>query len=436
MKKRIFIIVIALALLMPPSFMVYRRIQNYYVAQEIKAELEKWYKTVRFVPDGENGALPIKEGMKKFQFSRDYREMLHTDFDPGCSSYIKKTRKYIEEKSAALEKVYEGLGYEKYQYTRPDIDFFSEDILSFIEIRTVAAALILKGRLLELDGKDDAALEEYLNALRLSVTMKDEMYIIKKMIEVAVTCMALEVIYEKFENASLTKKQLQKTLGKLTDLYHKPPKGVFTFEYYTAIKSIKYFCEGTFDLDNISGFVKKYREMQNVRFNRWHADFRSDYELVRKWRNHYSDIDFVDFFGRPEDKQRGYFAKMLMENHRWDYQHAMHWDSWLSSSTAWCSVLEKDMYWRGAAMTCAILLYKAENGKLPDSLDAIADLLPKKMLIDPFSGKNFIYKTKGNAFQLYSVGEDGVDDNCTAPPEWVMRARIPVGPDLVYHKGF
>ncbi|TET32477.1 MAG: hypothetical protein E3J72_19635 [Planctomycetota bacterium] len=444
MKKRIFIIVVALALLMPPSFMVYRRIQNAFVASEIRAELEKLRKTFVIVPDEENGAIPILEGMDEFKDYQEHVDILHPDFDPGCSAYIRKARKYIEGKTAAFEKIYEGLSYKRFQYIKPDILFFSEDNPPFMgPIRVAGESLVLKGRLLELDGKDDEALEEYLNTLRLSVTMKNESTLISKMLKLSVAGEALEVIYEKLDNASFSKEQLKKTLDKLKDLYYEPPRDMFVFEYYGMIRETKMFCERTPDFEEYFGwYIKvagsnKLIESQRIdysRYNRWHADFRSDYELLKKWHAHHRDIDFLKLYDIPDEKQLGYFENMLSRNHKRDYQHVLHWS--IGLTTARISVLEADMIWRGAAMTCAIQLYKLENGKLPDSLDAIADMLPEKMMIDPFSGKNFIYRTKGSAFQLYSVGENRIDDNCTASPEWVMRVRIPVGPDMVYHKGF
>ena len=73
------------------------------------------------------------------QAGQDFIDIVAVDFDPGCSTYIKKAREYIEKKSAAFEKVSEGLGYKKHQYTSPDIDFFTDELPSLIQSRNVAA---------------------------------------------------------------------------------------------------------------------------------------------------------------------------------------------------------------------------------------------------------------------------------------------------------
>jgi hypothetical protein len=58
--------------------------------------------------------------------------------------------------------------------------------------------------------------------------------------------------------------------------------------------------------------------------------------------------------------------------------------------------------------TAAIRLHKLRTGKYPASLEA---LQLGEMIIDPFSGKPFVYKTDPRfGFLLYSVSENRVDD--------------------------
>ncbi len=80
--------------------------------------------------------------------------------------------------------------------------------------------------------------------------------------------------------------------------------------------------------------------------------------------------------------------------------------------------------WRGrvsgAATTAvlAILVHKAQGGRLPESLRQLVDegLLPG-VPMDPYSGAPLIYKVQGDSFTLYSVGEDFADDG-GQPCEW------------------
>lgn len=63
---------------------------------------------------------------------------------------------------------------------------------------------------------------------------------------------------------------------------------------------------------------------------------------------------------------------------------------------------------------CRVVLalkgYKAERGEYPTSLDQLQGTLEWKVSEDPFSGKSFVYRRKGDGFLLYSLGMDMDDD--------------------------
>jgi hypothetical protein len=71
--------------------------------------------------------------------------------------------------------------------------------------------------------------------------------------------------------------------------------------------------------------------------------------------------------------------------------------------------------------TAAIRLHKLRTGKYPASLEA---LQLGEMIIDPFSGKPFVYKTDPRfGFLLYSVSENRVDDGGQSPYGGAPEAR-------------
>jgi hypothetical protein len=63
-----------------------------------------------------------------------------------------------------------------------------------------------------------------------------------------------------------------------------------------------------------------------------------------------------------------------------------------------------------ALLAVALSAHKAEKGKYPDTLDALAPECLKTIPTDFFSGKPFIYKPAGKGYMLYSVGENMKDD--------------------------
>jgi hypothetical protein len=69
--------------------------------------------------------------------------------------------------------------------------------------------------------------------------------------------------------------------------------------------------------------------------------------------------------------------------------------------------------------------YRARNGRLPDSLDAL-DLAPK-LLADPSSGLPIVYKPSGDDYLLYGAGPDGVDDGGIPLDEPFQRTKGDIG---------
>jgi hypothetical protein len=76
--------------------------------------------------------------------------------------------------------------------------------------------------------------------------------------------------------------------------------------------------------------------------------------------------------------------------------------------------------------TAAIRLHKLRTGKYPASLEA---LQLGEMIIDPFSGKPFVYKTDPRfGFLLYSVSENRVDDGGQSPYGGAPESRGDLSP--------
>jgi hypothetical protein len=65
---------------------------------------------------------------------------------------------------------------------------------------------------------------------------------------------------------------------------------------------------------------------------------------------------------------------------------------------------------RNLHVAFALAAYKADEGRYPKSLDALAPKYLKTVPDDLFSGKSLIYRLDGNGYLLYSVGVNGKDD--------------------------
>lgn len=70
----------------------------------------------------------------------------------------------------------------------------------------------------------------------------------------------------------------------------------------------------------------------------------------------------------------------------------------------------------------AVFAYKAQEGRLPESLTQVVDAgLLKSVPMDPYSGGPLTYRVTADGFTLYSVGEDFVD-NGGSPCDWADEA--------------
>ncbi|MCA9184533.1 MAG: hypothetical protein KDA99_02900, partial [Planctomycetales bacterium] len=80
----------------------------------------------------------------------------------------------------------------------------------------------------------------------------------------------------------------------------------------------------------------------------------------------------------------------------------------------------------------ALAVFRAENGKYPESLDAIVPSIVSTIPLDPYSGQPPIYQRRGDGYLLYSVFENKTDDGGDDPSgeiingEWVSEeADVP-----------
>jgi len=61
-------------------------------------------------------------------------------------------------------------------------------------------------------------------------------------------------------------------------------------------------------------------------------------------------------------------------------------------------------------VSLAMAAYRAENGKYPEKLEALAPKYLAKLPLDPWSGKSYIFRTEKAGYVLYGVGQNEKDD--------------------------
>jgi len=63
-----------------------------------------------------------------------------------------------------------------------------------------------------------------------------------------------------------------------------------------------------------------------------------------------------------------------------------------------------------ARLGIALRRYRMKHGEYPDKLDALTPAFIDTLPVDPFSGKDYVYRRAGKGFIVYSIGGNGVDD--------------------------
>ena len=59
----------------------------------------------------------------------------------------------------------------------------------------------------------------------------------------------------------------------------------------------------------------------------------------------------------------------------------------------------------------ALRCYASEQGLAPTNLTQLVPHYLQRVPADPFTGRPMVYRREGPKWQLYSVGEDGVDND-------------------------
>jgi len=86
---------------------------------------------------------------------------------------------------------------------------------------------------------------------------------------------------------------------------------------------------------------------------------------------------------------------------------------------------------RATRIAIAAERYRLKHGAWPARLEELVpEYLPSEAIVDPMSGKPFVYRREGDGIRVYSVGEDGVDDGGIMDREQARGARVAFDPGV------
>jgi hypothetical protein len=419
-KKSKIILAIVLAVILIPCILMYLRYRsNVALGHELQKEVDAWLASLPKIPESENGAPIINRAVAQF---KDFHDVFQ-DRNPRIDSEAAATtfRNYLAGKKEAFDLLEKGLAYEKWAYTT-------------IWFKNAARLYSLKGDLARLEGKQSEAVTEYLNILRLATTLSEERHLISQCTYIALCRIGFRRIAEFTGSANLSDEALSYILNALLELRKKRVKisvGLET-EYFIFVMMVSDIIEGKKTMSDLIGVKREGSE--GLAPSKLRYDYSEDVEIYRRFRERCRKFNPEKYYAQSKEP---FYVSHHFEKwgFRWGKPRA------ILAYLAIPSLLESHKVetenitvFRGTIALVSIRLYEAKNGSLPASLDELGELVPKEILIDPFSGKELIYRHEGDDFYLYSAGYNGVDDKCKdSKPifeEGVDRETVP---DIVFH---
>jgi hypothetical protein len=161
-------------------------------------------------------------------------------------------------------------------------------------------------------------------------------------------------------------------------------------------------------------------------------NFRYDIEIYRKAAEIWRGIDPGKYYAMPPEAKSNETFEEAIGMHN---THKGYIASVLPNHLGTTQTLAiTETLWRGTVALAGIRLFEARQGRLPKNLAELGELVPEEFLIDPFSGKEIIYRLEGNDFYLYSVGLDGVDGNAASGIPYFKEKKSACDlPDIIFH---
>jgi hypothetical protein len=427
---------IAVVVLIPTIFVLFRWRSNVALAKELRTEIDAWLQALPKIPDSENGALPILSSLEAFKSSPPAR-LYARDFSMDNESDKASVKQYLIEKEEPLRHIYEGLSYKKFMFPDEYRKGYARGFSNIFAVRNAAALLELKGNLLESEGKKSDAFNEYLNILRLGETLSNERGIIPRMIEAAILDRGFKAITFILSERSVGEKDDSASLRLLIDLY-RDRGDFFTMmdaDYYSFLILVANIAEGKIGDVERPFMAPRGSRAELLLMSKYLHNYRYDVEIYRKANEIFRRTDPAKYYALPpEARSKETFLKTIGVPTPEKVSGRIIAIALGPPSYVFKTLAGSETLWRGAILLAAIRLFEAQNSRLPKNLTELGELVPKKLLIDPFSGKEIIYRIEGNDFYLYSVGLDGVDEYAmSALPYFKENGAAYKMQDIIFH---
>lgn len=449
------------ALILVLVLAVRRNSHNQALARQARAEAEEWMDTLPTLPDSENGMVLVLEASEEFDNPIPER-LRYEEFNLDNESDKAVLEEYLRSKEKALKLVHSGLAHEKLLSPTDYRKGYLRLTPYLLCFKNIAQTLTLEGNLLEHEGKMSEALDEYVNVLKLGRSLSTDRGTIAIMIESALLERGLKSLTRNMNSGSAGEGNLKSLLAALVEL-HGSGSGLpdlVEAEYFCSLVTMADMIEGnispaswipdmlflgfegllwppsreTHHLWKIALKTKLMKWYLVISLSTYTHDYDRDYEMLKRWRHLSKNLDPHRYYELPPaaKKTNGIREEVFSVVEETQVLFASMTTPHIANVLE--SLVETEVFWRGTILLTAIRLHESKTGELPENLGVLTRYIPENLLVDPYSGKQFIYYIESDDFYLYSVGVNEVDDKATDEIPYFLGGKHPgTSKDFMIH---
>lgn len=275
-----------------------------------------------------------------------------------------------------------------------------------IGLRNTGLLLAAKAEIDTNRGNANAAIHDIDLLYKVSESLKDEPTLVPQMVRRSIVYFASSALRYTMKNAYPSEKSIADLANTVShiDLYPGFTKGLegemcIGLSYIDYLAKPKSKFEKTHDSDDIAESFRQSRP------TRAHIAFlNANKRVVLEYLDKYTDVSHMsyrdiklrnpDILSYPNLPKYAVVAVIAVPS--------------LGLSLPARDECAADI--SGTMIFLKLQIFKAEYGRYPSNLNELSDKLHFKLPVDPFSGKNFVYKTNEKGFCLYSIGKNMKDD--------------------------
>jgi hypothetical protein len=309
-------------------------------------------------------------------------------------------------------------------------------------VRLAAKALVIRANLAAGEGRVEDACQDVVSAYRAGILLGQHHTLVGRLVCLAVCHLALDDLGGLAVSGKLSKQQAMSMIALLRDLGPLPSASavIDQGERWQLLDALRWLSED-FSIARVRELVLTILEMQGDNTANWptseqHRATRIsgvDFNVILRRANGQFD-DLVKALTRPTFAERISEAKRFSEQLPEIPKVGLTPPVDPARTTQWAGDLLIRMFMPSfgeaqtlvdmgevkrnvTAVALALAAHKADKGKYPEKLEALAPDYLKAIPADFCSGKPLIYKVEGEGFVLYSVGKNMRDDGGKAKGE-------------------